>query len=117
MRPTRRMTRPGQAAYLRANREFHRYVAESAGNQRLVTLVVGLMEQHERIVHQSLAMQRREHEFHHFHDDLVTALIEGDGERAAQLTETALRGSQRKVLEALTDSTTQVPLGPVDLAP
>ena len=31
------------------------------------------------------AMQRREHEFHHFHDDLVTALIEGDGERAAQL--------------------------------
>ena len=107
----------GQAAYLRANREFHRYVAECAGNQRLVTLVVGLMEQHERIVHLGLAMQRREHEFHHFHDDLVTALIEGDGERAAQLTETALRGSQRKVMEALTDSTPGVSLGPVDLSP
>ena len=107
----------GQAAYLRANREFHRYVAESTGNQRLVTLVVGLMEQHERIVHLGLAMQRREHEFHHFHDDLVTALIEGDGERAAQLTETALRGSQRKVMEALTDSTAQVSLGRMDLDP
>ena len=106
----------GQAAYLRANRAFHRYVAESTGNQRLVTLVVGLMEQHERIVHLGLAMQRREHEFHHFHDDLVTALIEGDGERAAQLTERALRGSQKKVMEALTDSTAQIPLGPVDLS-
>ena len=107
----------GQAAYLRANREFHRYVAESTGNQRLVTLVVGLMEQHERIVHLGLAMQRREHEFHHFHDDLVTALIDGDGERAAQLTETALRGSQRKVMEALTDSTAQVSLPRMDLEP
>ena len=107
----------GQAAYLRANREFHRYVAESTGNQRLVTLVVGLMEQHERIVHLGLAMQRREHEFHHFHDDLVRALIDGDGERAAQLTETALRGSQRKVMEALTDSAAQISLGAVDLDP
>ena len=107
----------GQAAYLRANREFHRYVAESTGNQRLVTLVMGLMEQHERIVHLGLAMQRREHEFHHFHDDLVTALIEGDAERAALLTERALRGSQRKVMEALTDSTAQVSLGTLDLDP
>ncbi|MDE0392501.1 MAG: GntR family transcriptional regulator [Rhodospirillales bacterium] len=109
--------RAGQAAYLRANRAFHRYVAESTGNQRLVTLVVGLMEQHERIVHLGLAMQRREHEYHHFHDDLVTALIEADGERAAQLTESALRGSQRKVMEALTDSATQVSLGRMDLEP
>ena len=107
----------GQGAYLRANREFHRYVAECSGNQRLVTLVVGLMEQHERIVHLGLAMQRREHEFHHFHDDLVSALIEGDGERAARLTEAALRGGQRKVLEALTDSTAQISLGPVDPTP
>ena len=106
----------GEAAYLRANREFHRYVAESTGNQRLVTLVVGLMEQHERIVHLGLAMQRREHEFHHFHDDLVDALIEGDGERAAELTERALRGSQRKVMEALTDSPAQISLGPVGLS-
>jgi len=109
--------RAGQAAYLRANRELHRYVAECTGNQRLVTLVVGLMEQHERIVHLGLAMQRREHEFHHFHDDLVEALIEGDGERAAELTENALRGSQRKVMEALTDSPAQISLGPADLTP
>ena len=107
----------GQAAYLQANRAFHRYVAECTGNQRLVALVVALMEQHERIVHLGLALQRREHEFHHFHDDLVTALIEGDGERAAKLTEAALRGGQQKVMEALADSTAQISLGPVDLTP
>ena len=106
-----------ESAYLRANRDFHRYVAESSGNQRLATLVVGLMEQHERIVHLALALQNREQEFHHFHDDLVVALIEGDGERAAQLTESALRGGQRKVMEALADSAAQVSLGRMDLGP
>ena len=106
-----------ESAYLQANREFHRYVAESSGNQRLATLLVGLMEQHERIVHLGLALQNREHEFHHLHDDLVTALIEGDGERAAKLTEAALRGGQRKVMEALADSAAQVSLGRMDLDP
>ena len=73
------------------------------------------MEQHERIVHLGLALQNREHEFHHFHDDLVVALIEGDGERAARLAEEALRGGQKKVMEALTDSTAQISLGRLDL--
>ena len=109
--------RASESAYLRANREFHRYVAQSSGNQRLAALVVGLMEQHERIVHLGLALQNREHEFHHFHDDLVAALIEGDGERAARLTEAALRGGQKKVMEALADSAAQVTLGRMDLGP
>ena len=107
----------GESAYLRANREFHRYVAETAGNQRLTALVVSLMEQHERIVHLGLALQKREHEFYHFHDDLVAALIEGDGERAARLTESALRGGQKKVMEALAGSSTQIPLGRMDFSP
>ena len=109
--------RASESAYLRANREFHRYVAESSGNQRLSALVVGLMEQHERIVHLGLALQKREHEFHHYHDDLVVALIEGDGERAARLTESALRGSQRKVLEALADPTDDVSVTRLNLGP
>ena len=104
-----------ESTYLRANRDLHRYVAESSGNQRLAALVVALMEQHERIVRLGLALQNREHEFHHFHDDLVDALIEGDGDRAARLTEAALRGGQRKVMEALADSAERVTLGGMDL--
>ena len=104
-----------EAAYLRANREFHHYVAEAAGNQRLAALLVDLMEQHERIVHLGLALQNREHEFLHFHDDLVNALIEGDGERAAELTEKALRGGQKKVMEALISSANQISVTGVNL--
>lgn len=90
-----------EANYVRANREFHRYVAEASGNQRLAALVVDLMEQHERIVHLGLALQNREREFLHLHDDLVNALIEGNGNRAAELVEQSLRGGQRKVMEVL----------------
>ena len=100
--------RESESAYLRANREFHRYVAEASGNRRLASLVVALMEQHERIVHLGLALQNREQEFHHIHDELVDALIEGDGDRAAELTESALRGGQRKVMEAMADTATPV---------
>ena len=97
-----------EAAYLRANREFHRYVAEKSGNQRLAALVIDLMEQHERIVHLALSLQRREHEFLHFHNELVDALSEGDAERAAELTERALRGGQQKVMDALMFSGNQI---------
>ena len=55
--------------------------------------------------------QNREREFHHFHDDLVTALIDGDANRAAQLAEAVLRGGRKKVMEAPADSAAQVSLG------
>jgi DNA-binding GntR family transcriptional regulator len=106
-----------EATYLRANRDFHQYVAESSGNRRLAALVVNLMEQHERIVHLGLALQNREREFLHSHDDLVKALIEGDSVGAAQLTETALRGGQSKVLNALADSVNQISVTGLDLSP
>ena len=44
-------------------------------------------------------------------------LIEGDGERAAQLTEAALRGGQKKVMEALSESAAQVSVARMDLGP
>lgn len=93
--------RASRAAYREANRAFHRYIAEASGNRRLAAMVVSLVEQHERIVHYGLALQDRDHEFHHYHDDLVATLVEGDQERAAQITVRAIRGSQEKILGAL----------------
>ena len=93
--------RRNMAGYLRANRKFHQYVAESSGNQRLAVLASSLMEQHERIVHLGLAKQNRRHDFLHFHDEFVDALINGDGERAGRLVETSLRKGQEKVMTAL----------------
>ncbi len=93
-----------EQTFVRANRELHRYVAQASGNQRLATMVADLLEQHERIVHLGLALQNREQEFIHHHDDLVAALIEGDGDRAAELAERSVRNSQKRVLEALMSS-------------
>lgn len=97
-----------EQTFVRANRELHRYIAQASGNQRLATMVADLLEQHERIVHLGLALQNREQEFIHHHDDLVTALIEGDGDRAAELAERSVRNSQKRVLEALMSSASEL---------
>ena len=94
--------------YLHANREFHCYVAHASGNRRLASLVIDLMEQHQRIMHLGLALQHREHEYRHRHDDLVTALIDGDGVLAGEITEQSLRSGQRIVVEAMLASTDEL---------
>ena len=99
-----------EQAYLQTNRAFHQYVAEACGNQRLAAIVVNLIEQHERIVHLGLALQNKRHEFHHYHDALIKALIKADGERAAELTVVTVRGSQDRVMEALLSMSNPLPL-------
>ena len=86
--------------YREANHAFHRHVVEACGNRRLAELVVSLMEQHERIVHFSLALHNRDSEFHHVHDGLVAALLRGDGELAAALACDAIQGSQNKIIQS-----------------
>ena len=88
-------------SYREANHAFHRFIVEASGNQRLAEMVVSLFEQHERIVHFSLSLQQRDSEYHHVHDDLVKALLDGDGERAASIARKTIRGSQDKIIEAL----------------
>ena len=101
---------PTRQDYREANRQLHRYIARASGNERLAAMVIGLIEQHERIVHFALSLQNRDREFHHEHDALVAALIEGDADRAARLTERAVRGSQDKIMESLLSMAGPVPL-------
>jgi DNA-binding FadR family transcriptional regulator len=75
------------------------------------------MEQHERIVHLGLAKQNRRHDFLHFHDEFVDALINGDGEHAGRLVETSLRKGQEKVMTALMmGSTDQISVVGINLS-
>lgn len=87
-------------AYREANHALHSYIAGASGNSRLAAMVIALIEQHERIIHFSLSIQNRDIEFHHVHDNLVEALIEGDSTRAAEIAEAAIRGSQTRIIEA-----------------
>jgi len=98
-----------QDAYREANHAFHSYIVGASGNGRLAAMVISLIEQHERIIHFSLSIQNRDTEFHHVHDSLVDALIEGDASRAATLVEAAIRGSQARIIEAFLSEA--VPVG------
>ena len=100
--------------YREANHAFHRHIVEASGNQRLAEMVIALMEQHERIVHFSLTLRNRDSEFHHIHDNLVEALLAGDGERAAAIARKAICGSQDKIVESLVSSDLQSAGPPVD---
>ncbi|MEM9138926.1 MAG: GntR family transcriptional regulator [Pseudomonadota bacterium] len=86
--------------YREANHALHSYIAGASGNSRLAAMVISLIEQHERIIHFSLSIQNRDVEFHHVHDPLVEALIAGESDRAAQIVEAAIRGSQAKIIES-----------------
>lgn len=98
--------------YREANHAFHRFIVEACGNSRLAEIVITLIEQHERIVHFSLSMQNRDSEFHHVHDNLVEALLDGDGERAATIARDAILSSQNKIIESFVASTSPFPLSP-----
>jgi DNA-binding GntR family transcriptional regulator len=93
-------------AYREANHEFHSYVVSASGNQRLSEMVIGLIEQHQRIVHFSLTLHNRDSEFLHIHDKLVDALLSGDRDRAAEITEKTIRGSQKRIMESLVSTDT-----------
>lgn len=90
-----------RTAYREANYAFHEHVVQSSRNGRLAEFVMSLIEHHERIVHFCLSLEDRDIEFHHRHDDLLSALLDGDGERAAVAAERAIRGSQKKIIETL----------------
>ncbi|MEL6532552.1 MAG: GntR family transcriptional regulator [Pseudomonadota bacterium] len=92
-------------AYREANYALHTYIARAGGNERLAGMVAALIEQHERIIHFSLRVQNRPAEFHHVHDNLVEALIAGDGARASQIAEATIRASQTRIIEAFVAET------------
>ena len=93
-------------AYREANHALHCYIAQASGNGRLAAMVISLIEQHERIILFCLRVLNRDLEFFHFYDPLVDALISGDAQKAADVTEAAIRGSQARIIDAfLSDAT------------
>ena len=84
------------ASYREANYAFHEHVVQASRNSRLAEIVMSLIEHHERIVHFSLSLKDRDVEFHHLHDDLVTALLEGDGDEGGGNCRTGHTGEARR---------------------
>jgi DNA-binding GntR family transcriptional regulator len=94
----------GAASFLRANHEFHATVAAASGNRRLTQVVERLLDESDRVYHLGLRLRSRQEEMRHRHDELVDALVAGDGEAARRLAVEQILAAQRMVLDALLSS-------------
>jgi DNA-binding GntR family transcriptional regulator len=92
------------AAFLSANREFHTAVARATGNHRLASFVERLLEEMERFFHLGLDIRDSSEEMVHEHQELVDAIVGGDGKAAEDFMHKALITSRKRVIEAILES-------------
>jgi DNA-binding GntR family transcriptional regulator len=88
-------------AFLRLNTEFHSTVVRAAGNEVLADTLVGVLEKIERVHHLGHLLRDRNEQAFHEHHDLVEALLDGDGERAFQITGDQIEAARRFAIDAL----------------
>ena len=87
--------------FLACNNNFHRSIAEAAGNQRLVDLVSKLLDELTRVFHLGLDLRDSAKEMRDEHLALAQALCDRDPGRAEQIVQSQITRSQNRVLEAL----------------
>lgn len=93
--------RRSEAAFLRANREFHIAIADASGNRRLARMLGQLLEETERLFHLGLAVRDRTDEMQHEHADLVAALARGDSDAAERTTIEQINAARTMVMDGI----------------
>lgn len=93
--------RASESAFLRANREFHVAIANASGNRRLARALEQLLEGTERLFHMGLAVRDRTEEMRHEHATLMRALLDGDGDAAAQATVEQVNAARAMVMDGI----------------
>lgn len=96
--------RESAEAFLRANTEFHITVARASGNELMAEVIASLLDREERLNHMSHVLHDRNDDAYHEHQELVEALVAGDGERAENVMANGIRSARRFVVEALMSS-------------
>jgi DNA-binding GntR family transcriptional regulator len=96
--------RPTQRAYLSANREFHLTICRSSGNARLAKIVEQLIDHMSRMLFLGIVVSQSAEQWEHGHTSLVSALVNGDGDKAAAITREHLESSRESVLDAVMKS-------------
>jgi len=99
---------PGDAgsaeAFLRANTEFHVTIARATGNSLLGEFVATLLDREERINRLAHLIGDRNRDAHNEHLDLVEALADGDGERAATVMADGIISARGFVIDSMLSS-------------
>jgi DNA-binding GntR family transcriptional regulator len=88
-------------AYVAANASFHLEIARATGNDRLLAVVGGLLDEMERVMLLSYLLRTDLSGVADSHAELVEPLIVGDGERAAEVMRSELLEHREFVLDAL----------------
>ena len=93
--------RQSYVSFLARNVDFHRSIAEIAGNQRLVDLVSKLLDELTRVFHLGLDVRDSAEEMRDEHLALARALCDRDPDRAERIVQSQIARSQNRILEAL----------------
>ena len=93
--------------FLRTNRDFHLTLAESAKNLRLVEVLEELFHEMERLFHLGLRLRDSSEEMMREHQEVVSALENGDVERVQSIVSQQIEASRDRILEAIMQGTLQ----------
>jgi DNA-binding GntR family transcriptional regulator len=81
------------AERLDRNVEFHYAIAQISGNERLATLIKGLLREMQRVIAAGYVLGQ--------HEKVLAALREGDGRRAAEAMRDHIEEVRRKALRVV----------------
>ncbi len=88
-------------AYVAANAAFHLEIARATGNNRLLAVMSGLLDEMERVMLLSYLLRTDVSGVAESHAELVDLLIAGNGEQAAEVMHRELQEHRTFVLDAL----------------
>jgi DNA-binding GntR family transcriptional regulator len=93
--------RDSYTQFLSRNIDFHRSVAVAAGNNRMVHLLTGLLQEMTRVFHLGLDLRDSADEMRDEHIALAERLLDRDPGRAEDVVRGQIESSEARVLEAL----------------
>lgn len=93
--------RESREAFLRANTEFHSIIARASGNDRLASMVGGVLDDMERLLNLSHMQYDRNEETPREHAQIIEVLRAGDGRRAEQAALEHIHPMRTLVIELL----------------
>jgi DNA-binding GntR family transcriptional regulator len=90
-----------QAMFLENNRDFHLTLAEAASNRRLVDMLGDLLNEMNRLFYLGLRLRDSSEEMVREHQEIVTALEDGDVEGVCEAVRREISDSRDRILEAI----------------
>ncbi|MBN1318837.1 MAG: GntR family transcriptional regulator [Anaerolineales bacterium] len=87
--------------FLMRNSQFHRSIAVTAGNRRLIDLLSRLLDELQRVFHLGLDLKDSAEEMRAEHFALMKALLDRDPDRSEQIVQSQVTRSRERILEAL----------------